>query len=84
MKASEPTQLSTQAEAVEEWLMRVGEIREHDSGCTVMLTPEMIRDYAEWVSAYQREAIAQVLEQMGDGVWAKHCGETVRRMRAEH
>ena len=48
------------------------------------LTPEALRDFAEWVAAFQREAIAQTLITMPDGVWAKHCADAVRTMRAEH
>jgi hypothetical protein len=36
------------------------------------------------VAAFQREAIAQTLATMPDGVWAKHCADAVRNMRAEH
>lgn len=80
----ERTPIGAQADVIEEWLQRVGEVRHHNNGFTVVLTPELLRDYAEWVAACQREAIAQVLERMPDGTWAKHCGAAVRQMRAEH
>lgn len=75
---------SVSTEVVEDWLRQFGDTVEHPGGITVMLTPELLRDYAEWVAAYQRECIAQVLEHMDDGIWAKHCGSAVRRMRGEH
>lgn len=78
------TPTGAQTELIEDWLARVGEVREHPHGFAVVLTPELLRDYAEWVAACQREAVAQVLERMPDGVWAKHCGNAVRRMRGEH
>ena len=78
------TPLGAQTDMIEEWLARVGEVREHNNGYTIVLTPELLRDYAEWVAACQREVIAQTLERMDDGVWAKHCGVAVRQMRAEH
>lgn len=78
------TPFGAQTELIEEWLQKVGEVRHHKRGFTVVLTTELLRDYAEWVAACQRESIAQVLELMDDGVWAKHCGDAVRQMRAEH
>lgn len=84
MMAVDRTPIGAQTDMIEEWLMRVGEAQEHTNGYTILLTPELMRDYAEWVAACQREAIAQVIERMPDGVWAKHCGDAVRRMRADH
>ncbi len=78
------TPFGAQTEIIEDWLQRMGEVQEHPHGVTVLLTPELLRDYAEWVAACQREAIAQVLECMPEGVWARHCGDAVRRMRGEH
>ena len=78
------TPFGVQTEAIEEWLQKVGEVQHHPQGVTVVLTTEMMREYAEWVAACQRECIAQVLETMPDGTWAKHCGDAVRQMRAEH
>ena len=78
------TPFGAQTEAIEEWLQHVGEVRHHANGFTVVLTTDLLREYAEWVAACQREAIAQVLERMPDGTWAKHCGAAVRQMRAEH
>jgi hypothetical protein len=71
-------------EFIEDWLRRVGSVQETDTGFVVQLTPDMLRDYAEWVAAVQREAIAQTLERMPDGTWAKHCAQAIRNMRAEH
>lgn len=82
--AVDRTPIGAQTDMIEEWLMRVGEAQEHTNGYTILLTPELMRDYAEWVAACQREAIAQAIERMPDGVWAKHCGDAVRRMRADH
>jgi hypothetical protein len=78
------TPVGAQTEMIEDWLRRVGNVQEHSHGFTVVLTPDLLRDYAEWVAACQREAIAQVLEHMPDGAWAKHCASAVRRMRGEH
>lgn len=69
---------------IEDWLRRCGSVKETPEGWVVQLTPEMLRDYAEWVAAAQREAIASTLEQMPDGTLAKHCGAVIRRMRADH
>ena len=69
---------------IEDWLQRCGSVKETPEGWIVQLTPEMLRDYAEWVAAAQREAIASTLEQMPDGTLAKHCGAVIRRMRADH
>lgn len=71
-------------EAIEDWLQRVGAFQEHGSGMTLYLTTEIMRDYAEWVAAWQREMIAQMLEVMPDDVIANRCGDAVRQMRAEH
>lgn len=70
--------------AVEEWLGRVGVSQNTPEGSVVRITPEMLCDFAEWVAAAQREAIAQALESMPDGTWAKHCADAVRTLRAEH
>lgn len=78
------TPIGAQTDMIEDWLARVGDVQEHPHGFTVVLTPELLRDYAEWVAACQRECIAQVLEGMPDGAWAKHCASAVRQMRGEH
>jgi hypothetical protein len=80
----ERTPVGAQTDMIEDWLKRVGTVQENPNGFTVFLTPDLLRDYAEWVAACQREAIAQVLEGMPDGMWAKHCGAAVRQMRGEH
>jgi hypothetical protein len=78
------TPVGAQTDMIEDWLQRVGQVQHHSQGFTVHLTPELMRDYAEWVAACQREAIAQVLECMPEGTLAKHCASAVRRMRGEH
>lgn len=78
------TPIGAQIDVIEAWLKSVGQVLEHPNGITIALTTEMLRDYAEWVAAYQRETIAQVLESMDDGVWANCCADAVRNMRAEH
>lgn len=78
------TPMGAQMDVIEAWLQSVGEVQEHSNGFTVALTTEMLRDYAEWVAAFQREMIAQVLEAMDDDVQANCCADAVRRMRAEH
>ena len=45
-------------EMIEDWLRRCGTVRETPDGWVVQLSPELLRDYAEWVAAAQREAIA--------------------------
>lgn len=71
-------------EMIEDWLRRCGTVQETSEGWVVRLTPEMLRDYAEWVAAAQREAIAATLEQMPEGTLAKHCAHVIRHMRADH
>jgi len=78
------TPIGAQVEVIEDWLTSVGKVQESQSGRTVVLTTEMLCDYAEWVAAWQREMIAQTLDTMDDGIWANCCGDAVRRMRAEH
>lgn len=78
------TPIGAQVAEIEDWLFNVGRVQENPDGVTVVLTTDMLRDYAEWVAALQREMIAQVLDAMDDGVWANHCGDAVRRLRAEH
>ena len=79
------TPTGARTDVIEDWLQRVGELQESTDGrLIVALTPEALRDFAEWVAAFQREAIAQTLITMPDGVWAKHCADAVRTMRAEH
>lgn len=71
-------------EMIEDWLRRCGTVRETPDGWVVQLSPELLRDYAEWVAAAQREAIAATLEQMPEGTLAKHCAHVIRHMRADH
>lgn len=78
------TPTGAQLEVIEDWLRSVGEVRHNPHGFTVVLTPELLRDFAEWVAAVQRETIAQILEQMPEGTRAAHAAEAVRTMRADH
>ena len=78
------TPIGAEIEVIEDWLHRFGDVQETPSGLAVTLTPELLRDYAEWVAACLRECIAQVLESMDDGVWANHCGPAIRQMRGDH
>jgi hypothetical protein len=78
------TPVGARIETTEDWLRAFGEVQEHAFGSTVTLTSELLSDYAEWVAACQRECIAQVLETMPEGVRARHCADTIRRMRGEH
>ena len=76
--------IGTETEVIEDWLRQVGEMQETAHGLSVVLTTELLREYAEWVAACQRECIAQVLERMPDGYWANNCADAVRQMRAQH
>ncbi len=71
-------------ESIEAFLLQVGEVREHADGVTFIVTPEMLQDYAEWVAAAQREAIAQALEAMPVGVGAAAAAGWIRRLRGDH
>ena len=70
------------SEHIEEWLSRCAEVR--DDGCTLVITPEMLQNFAECVAAYQRELVAQMMEAKPDGVWANTCGNNIRTLRASH
>jgi hypothetical protein len=78
------TPVGARIETIEDWLRAFGDVRESDCGFTVVLTPDLLSDYAEWVAACQRECIAQVLETMPEGMRARHCADFVRQMRGEH
>jgi hypothetical protein len=78
------TPAGAQAESIEAFLLEVSEVREHADGVTFVLTPEMLQDYAEWVAASEREAIAQALEAMPKHVTAAQAAGFVRRVRGEH
>ncbi len=78
------TPVGARIETIEDWLRAFGDVREHERGFTVVLTPELLSDYAEWVAACQRQCIAQVLEVMPEGMRARHCADVVRQMRGEH
>jgi hypothetical protein len=78
------TPAGAEPESIEAFLLQVGEVREHADGVTFVLTPEMIQDYAEWVAASEREAIAQALESMPKHVTAAQAAGFVRRVRGEH
>lgn len=78
------TPVGAETGVIEEWLRQVGEVQETQHGLSVVLTTELLREYAEWVAACQRECIAQVLERMPDGYWANNCAAAIRTMRAQH
>jgi len=71
------------AELVECW-MHESCLSERDDDQMLLMSPAMLADFAEWVSATQREFIAQMLESMPANISARQFAQVVRTMRAQH
>jgi predicted amidohydrolase len=80
----DPTPLGARQETIERWLRSVGAVHEDAAGVTVVITPEVLSDFAKWVTAVQREVIAQQLEALPAHTIAARCADHVRSLRAEH
>lgn len=78
------TPLGVGAATLEDWLRAAGEVRESSDGITFIVTSEALQDYAEWVAAAQREAIAVALESLPERVAARTAAGFIRRLRGEH
>ncbi len=84
MPGADRTPLGATPDSLEEWLRATAEVREHAAGVTFIVTPEALQDYAEWVAAAQREAIAIALESLPERVSAAAAAGFVRRLRGVH